>query len=165
MIAIWILLVVMGFALAVVASRQATRYSQVLALRIGVPPLVIGLTLVGIGTNLPEIANSVVASLSDHGDLNAGAAIGSVAVDVTLVLGLLPFFAGAFYLTRIDLRAVAGSIMFGLGLGLLLVLAGELSRLAPVQIPLVVALNRGEKRCAHIPLTDLLGHQLLADLF
>lgn len=129
MIVVWVLLIVVGFAFAVVASRQATKYSQVLALRIGVPPLVIGLTLVGIGTNLPEIANSIAASLSDHGDLNAGAAIGSVAVDVTLVLGLLPFFAGAFYLARIDLRAVAGSIMFGLGLGLLLVFDGELSRI------------------------------------
>lgn len=123
------LLVLVGFALAVVASRLATRYSQVLALRAGVPPLMIGLTLVGIGTNLPEIANSVTASLSDHGDLNAGAAIGSVAVDVTLVLGLLPFFAGAFYLSAIDLRAVAVSSMFALTLGLLLVLDGELSRI------------------------------------
>lgn len=129
MIAVWILLIVVGFALAVLASRQATVYSQVVALRVGVPPLVIGLTLVGIGTNLPEIANSVVASLSDHGDLNAGAAVGSVAVDVTLVLGLLPFFAGAFYLGRIDLRAVAISTMFALGLGLLLVLDGELTRI------------------------------------
>ena len=129
MIAVWLLLTVAGFALAIVASRYATVYAQVAALRVGVPPLIIGLTLVGIGTNLPEIANSVIASLSDHGDLNAGAAIGSVAVDVTLVLGLLPFFAGAFYFSRIDLRAVAISIMFALGLGLLLVLDGELSRI------------------------------------
>jgi cation:H+ antiporter len=128
-IVVWLLLVLVGFGIAVLASRQATTYSQVVALRAGVPPLVIGLTLVGIGTNLPEIANSVVASLSDHGDLNAGAAIGSVAVDVTLVLGLLPFFAGAFYLGRIDLRAVAVAILFALTLGLLLVSDGVLSRI------------------------------------
>lgn len=128
MIAVWLVFVVVGFGLAVLASRQATRYSQVLALRIGVPPLVIGLTLVGIGTNLPEIANSVSASLSGHGDLNAGAAIGSVAVDVTLVLGLLPFFAGAFYFGRLDLRAIALAIIFALALGLLLLSDGKISR-------------------------------------
>jgi Ca2+/Na+ antiporter len=84
------------------------------------------------GRNLPEIANSVGASLSDHGDLNAGAAIGSVAVDVTLVFGLPPFFAGAFYLGRIDLRSVATATMFALALGLLLVSDGELSRIDEV---------------------------------
>ena len=129
MIVVWLLMVLAGFGIAVLASRQATVYAQVVALRVGVPPLVIGLTLVGIGTNLPEIANSVAASLSDHGDLNAGAAIGSVAVDVTLVLGLLPFFAGAFYLGRIDLRAITVAIMFALALGLLLVSDGTLSRI------------------------------------
>jgi cation:H+ antiporter len=128
-IALWLLLVVVGFAVAILASRQATHYAQFLALRAGVPPLVIGLTLIGIGTNLPEIANSVAASISRHGDLNAGTAVGSVAVDLTLVLGLLPWIAGAFYLGRIDLRAVAGAIVFALLMGLLLVLDGHLSRL------------------------------------
>ncbi len=128
MIVVWLLVTVFGFAIAVVASRRATTFAQVLALRAGVPPLVIGLTIVGVGTNLPEIANSIVASLSDHGDLNAGAAIGSVAVDVTLVLGLLPFAAGAFYLGRIDLRIASVAIIAALLLGLWLIADGELSR-------------------------------------
>ncbi|MDA0353321.1 MAG: hypothetical protein O3A10_14075 [Chloroflexi bacterium] len=128
MVVVWVLFVVVGFAIAILASRQATQYAQVVALRMGVPPLIIGLTLVSIGTNLPEIANSVIASLSDHGDLNAGTAIGSVAVDLTLVLGLLPWVAGAFYLGRVDLRAISGAIIFALLLGLLLVADGELSR-------------------------------------
>lgn len=128
MIVVWLLVTVVGFAIAVVASRRATTFAQVLALRAGVPPLVIGLTIVGVGTNLPEIANSIVASFSDHGDLNAGAAIGSVAVDVTLVLGLLPFAAGAFYLGRIDLRIASVAIIAALLLGLWLISDGELSR-------------------------------------
>ena len=128
MIVVWLLVVALGLAIAVIASRHATTFAQVLALRVGVPPLVIGLTIVGVGTNLPEIANSIVASLSDHGDLNAGAAIGSVAVDVTLVLGLLPFAAGAFYLGRIDLRIASVAIIAALLLGLWLVSDGELSR-------------------------------------
>ncbi len=128
MIAVWLLVTVVGLAIAVAASRRATTFAQVLALRAGVPPLVIGLTVVGIGTNLPEIANSIVASLSDHGDLNAGAAIGSVAVDVTLVLGLLPLAAGAFYLGRIDLRIASLATIAALLFGLWLVSDGELSR-------------------------------------
>jgi len=128
MILLWLFVVVLGLAIAVLASRRATTFGQALALRAGIPPLVIGLTLVGVGTNLPEIANSVIASLSDHGDLNAGAAVGSVAVDITLVLGILPFAAGAFYLGRIDLRVASVLIIAALLLGLWLVADGELSR-------------------------------------
>jgi len=128
MIVVWLLVVAVGLAIAVLASRRATTFAQVLALRAGLPPLVIGLTVIGVGTNLPEIANSFVASFSDHGDLNAGTAIGSVAVDVTLVLGLLPFAAGAFYLGRIDLRIASAVTVAALLLGLWLISDGELSR-------------------------------------
>lgn len=59
-----------------------------------IPPFVIGITLASIGTDLPEIANSIVASVTGHGDLNVGDAIGSATVQATLVHGLLPMIAG-----------------------------------------------------------------------
>ncbi|NNC91714.1 MAG: sodium:calcium antiporter, partial [Acidimicrobiia bacterium] len=52
-------------------------------------------------TDLPEIANSIIASVSDHGDLNVGDSVGSTITQVTLVLGLLPFFVrGGFTVGR-----------------------------------------------------------------
>jgi hypothetical protein len=60
--------------------------------------------------------------------LNAGAAVGSAAVDVTLVLSLLPFAAGAFCLGRVDLRIASVAIIAALLLGLWLIADNELSR-------------------------------------
>ena len=59
------------------------------------PPFIVGMTLLAVGTDLPEIANSVVASASGHGDINVGDSVGSAATQATLVLGLLPFLGGS----------------------------------------------------------------------
>ncbi len=92
-IVVWIALVVVGMGTALVASRKAVEHASTLAFGLKVPPFLIGLTLLAIGTDLPEIANSIIASVSGHGDLNVGDSVGSTITQVTLVLGLLPFLA------------------------------------------------------------------------
>ncbi|NNC92727.1 MAG: hypothetical protein HKN80_09570, partial [Acidimicrobiia bacterium] len=100
-IVVWITAVVVGMAVAVLASRKAVDHASTLAFGLKVPPFLIGLTLLAIGTDLPEIANSIIASVSDHGDLNVGDSVGSTITQVTLVLGLLPFFVrGGFTVGR-----------------------------------------------------------------
>jgi len=91
MIAVWLVVVVVGLAVAIVASGRAVGYASDLAFGFSVPPFVIGAIVVGIGTDLPEIAHSVISALSGYGDLAAGNAIGSTITQMTLVLGLLPF--------------------------------------------------------------------------
>lgn len=59
-----------------------------MARALGVTEAVIGLTVVALGTNLPEITATVIASLRRHGDLAAGNAIGSNIFNVFSVLGL-----------------------------------------------------------------------------
>ena len=51
----------------------------------------IGMTVMAIGTDLPEIANSVISAATGHGDLNVGDSAGSALTQVTLVLGILCF--------------------------------------------------------------------------
>ncbi|MDH3539391.1 MAG: sodium:calcium antiporter [Acidimicrobiia bacterium] len=93
MVVVWIGAVLVGLGAALVASRKAVDHASTLAFGLKVPPFLIGLTLLAIGTDLPEIANSIVASVSDHGDLNVGDSVGSTITQVTLVLGLLPILA------------------------------------------------------------------------
>lgn len=95
-IALWVVAVVVGFGLSAVASSRTVTHASALAHAAGVPPFLIGITVLAVGTDLPEIANSIVASASGHGDLNVGDSVGSAATQATLVLGLLPFLAGAF---------------------------------------------------------------------
>jgi cation:H+ antiporter len=91
----WSVAVLVGFAVSVLASSRTVTYASAFARLARLPPVVVGLTLLAVGTDLPEIANSIVASASGHGDINVGDSIGSAATQATLVLGLLPFLGGA----------------------------------------------------------------------
>ena len=59
-----------------------------LSIRWGVPPLLIGATIVSLGTTLPETAVSVVAALGGRPGLALGNAVGSIICDTCLILGL-----------------------------------------------------------------------------
>lgn len=89
--ALWVAVVVVGFSITLLASSRAVNDATKLAKGSRLPPFFIGMTLLAIGTDLPEIANSIVASYTDNGDVNVGDSIGSTATQLTLVLGLLPF--------------------------------------------------------------------------
>lgn len=123
-----ILLLVGGFALAVLASARAVTHLGTLAATTSIPPFFIGVTLVALGTDLPEIANSIVSSYTGHGDLNAGDSVGSTLTQATLVLGLLPLLAGSFEVDRLRVIIVALATMVGLGLGIFLMRDSYLSR-------------------------------------
>ena len=91
MVVVWAFGVVAGLALAIWASQRALDAAVDLGTRLGLSSFVIGVTILAVGTDLPEIANSIVASARDHGDVNTGNATGSVVTQSTLVLGVLCF--------------------------------------------------------------------------
>lgn len=129
MTALWIVGGTLGLLMALAASRRAVHHASALAFGSRLPPFVIGIGLLAIGTDLPEIANSIIASLREQGDLNVSDSIGSSVTQLTLVLGLLPFAAGAFVVGRRRTRIVGSAIVMSLGLGLILVADGRLTRL------------------------------------
>lgn len=127
-VGLWIGVMVGGFALAVVASRRALSHASELVASTGLPPFVVGITLLAIGTDLPEIANSIVSSISGHGDINVGDSIGSAATQSTLVLGLLPMLGGAFVVLRRQVVGIGIVTVGTLILGAMFMGDGELSR-------------------------------------
>lgn len=106
MVALLLAAAVVGLGLAIWASRRAVDAVSQLALGFGVSPFVVGLVILSIGTDLPEIANSIVASVNGNGDINVGDSVGSAVAQLTLVLGSLPFFVGAFAVSKSRIRAV-----------------------------------------------------------
>jgi cation:H+ antiporter len=119
---------VVGFTVAVLASRVAVTGAGHLVARTSLPPFVVGITLVALGTDLPEIANSVIASLEGLGDVNVGDSIGSVVTQTTLVLGLMPLLGGALLISRRRATAVGVGIVLALVLGAVLMQDGHLAR-------------------------------------
>lgn len=82
-----------GLAALVLGSRWLVGGAIVLAEHFGVSKLVIGLTVVAVGTSLPEIATSVVAVIRGQRDLAVGNVIGSNVFNILMVLGLCGLFA------------------------------------------------------------------------
>lgn len=83
-----LLLILAGLALLGVGSNWLVSGAVALAKLFGVSDLLIGLTIVSIGTSLPELATSVMASLRGQRDMAVGNIVGSNLFNILAVLGL-----------------------------------------------------------------------------
>ena len=81
-----------GIIITVIGARILVINSVVLAERWGVSETVIGLTIVALGTSLPELATSVIASLKKHSELAWGNVIGSNIYNALFILGITALF-------------------------------------------------------------------------
>jgi cation:H+ antiporter len=127
-VALHAFLVVAGLALALVASNQAVAYARSLAAALNAPTFIVGVVLVSIGTDLPEIANSIASHLQGEGDVNVGDSVGSVLTQYTFVLGLFPFIVAALAIDREQVGLITLLTMGGLGLTTWFVSDGWLGR-------------------------------------
>lgn len=82
----WLLLGGGAAALGLGASWLVDGASR-LAIRLGISPMVVGLTVVGFGTSMPEFSVSVLAAIRGSADLSLGNAVGSNIMNLLLVLG------------------------------------------------------------------------------
>ncbi len=129
MAVVWLVLTVAGLAVAVLGSTRGVDHAAKAAMGWGIPAFAIGFTLMAIGTDLPEIANSVTASIGGHGDVNAGASLGSAAAQATIVVGLAPFLARrGTGVNRRDVLLLSGLGVSALLLGVALMADGNLGR-------------------------------------
>ena len=103
-----------GLALIIYSSIWAVKHSAILAAALGVSPLVIGVTLVSIGTDISEIFNSIISCSLGHGDINVGDSVGSSLTQLTLVFGLLPLAAGTFFVRRKDIIILGSCLILSL---------------------------------------------------
>lgn len=90
-----VLQIVGGLVLLGVGSKWLVDGAVAVATFFGVSDLVIGLTVVAIGTSLPELATSVLASLRGQRDIAVGNVVGSNIFNILVVLGLTAIFAPA----------------------------------------------------------------------
>lgn len=83
-----IILLVIGFALLVKGADWFVDGAAGIAARFGIPQLVIGLTIVAMGTSAPEAAVSITAALSGNAGITIGNIVGSNILNVLLILGV-----------------------------------------------------------------------------
>ena len=80
-----------GSFLIFLGSNLLVDNSKLIAKNLGVSPIVIGLTVIALGTSLPELVVSVLASLKDESDVVIGNVMGSNISNIALVLPLILF--------------------------------------------------------------------------
>jgi len=111
-----LLLVLVGLVLLVLAGDALVRGAVNLALRLGIPALVVGLTVVAFGTSAPELLVSVQAVLKDAPGIALGNVVGSNIANILLVLGIPAIIsvihAGDGDTRRSYVTMVAASVLF-----------------------------------------------------
>ncbi|MDM9651951.1 calcium/sodium antiporter [Pseudomonas mendocina] len=117
-----------GLVLLVAGAEVLVRGAAKLAAQFGIPPLIIGLTVVAFGTSAPETAVSVQSAFNGSGDLAIGNVIGSNIANVLLILGMTALIAPLIVsrqLIRLDVPIMIGASLLTFGLAW----DGSLSRL------------------------------------
>lgn len=84
---LFVIAILAGFILLVWGADRFVLGAGAVARNFGVPPLLIGLTIVGFATSAPEILVSTIAAIQDNSGLAIGNAIGSNIANIGLVLG------------------------------------------------------------------------------
>ncbi|MHA6492573.1 calcium/sodium antiporter [Pseudomonas borbori] len=108
-----------GLILLVAGAEVLVRGAAKLAAQFGIPPLIIGLTVVAFGTSAPETAVSVQAALDGKGDLAIGNVVGSNIANVLFILGLTALIAPLIVsrqLIRLDVPIMIGASLLTMGL-------------------------------------------------
>lgn len=83
-----LLLLVIGFVLLVKGADWFVEGSAAIARKLNIPELVIGLTIVAMGTSLPEAAVSITASLNGNAGIAVGNVAGSNIMNILIILGI-----------------------------------------------------------------------------
>jgi len=126
-----ILLILLALILLFFGAEWLVKGSASLAIRLGLTPLVVGLTVVAFGTSMPEMVVSVNATLAGQGDIAAGNVVGSNIFNIGVILGLAalicPIRVGLPIL-RLDAPLMAGVT----ALAVFLLMRQEVGRLAGI---------------------------------
>lgn len=124
-----IFMLIGGLGLIIFSSVKAVKHSAILAAALGISPLIIGVALVSIGTDISEIFNSIISCALGHGDIDVGDSVGSDLTQLTLVFGILPLVSGVFYVHRKDIIILGACEVLSLILIFTVVEKGYFTRL------------------------------------
>ncbi len=84
----FILFLVVGFALLVKGADWFVEGAAGVAVKLGIPEIIVGLTIVAMGTSAPEAAVSITSAFKGSADITIGNVVGSNIMNVAIILGL-----------------------------------------------------------------------------
>lgn len=108
-------LVILGFGAELLVSGSSR-----LSMRLGISPLIVGLTVVAFGTSAPELAVSIMSALSDHSSMAIGNVIGSNIANIGLILGVTALICPIKIEVQLVRQEIPLVIVTGIILGVML---------------------------------------------
>lgn len=158
-----------GLGLLVWSADRFVIGAAALARNLGVPPLLIGLTVVGFGTSAPEIVVSVMAALQGNPGIAVGNAVGSNIANIALILGTTALIAPL--MVQSDILRREYPLLLGISVGAyLLLLDGDLDRfdglvlLAGLVIAMWLLVQIGLHRRDNDPLVAEIEDEIPSDM-
>ena len=116
---ITLIFLTIGLISLIFGSRYAVIYAEKIAILLNISELIIGLTIIAIGTSLPELAATISAVLKKKTDMVVGNVIGSNVLNITLVVPIIGFFSSVqldqVLLSRDYTIMISATIVFMLG--------------------------------------------------
>ena len=83
-----ILLLIAGFVMLIKGADFFVDGASGIAEKFGIPEIIVGLTIVAMGTSAPEAAVSIAAALKGNGDITLGNILGSNILNILIILGI-----------------------------------------------------------------------------
>lgn len=117
------LFLVVALTLIVVGAMLLTDGSVALARRAHIPEFIVGLTVVAVGTSMPEMAVSMISAVEGYGDMAIGNVVGSNIANTLLILGVCAIFSPILF-TKSNIRR---DVPLNLGISILLLLVAATS--------------------------------------
>jgi len=95
------LLLIFGLLALIIGSNYAVVNAEKIATILNVPQVIIGLTIIAIGTSLPELAATISAIIKNKNDMVIGNVIGSNVMNIALVVPIIGMFSDATFESNI----------------------------------------------------------------
>lgn len=142
---------VLAFVLIIVGATLLTDGSVALAKRLNVPEFIVGLTIVAVGTSMPELTVSLLSALAGKGDMAIGNVVGSNTFNTLMILGVCALFSPLTFTKSNIRRDIPICILATLALLVVTLFNQDINRLEGAilllgYIVMIVFMIRAEKR-------------------
>ena len=125
-----IVFIIIGFVLLVKGADLLVKAATSIAKKFGLSEMLIGLTIVAIGTSLPEVFITITSAIDGHSNLIIGNAIGSCICNFLLVIGISSLVRPV----KFDRRIVKTHLPIGIAAMVLLLFLGNTTKLGETYV-------------------------------
>lgn len=145
------LILIASLALIIVGAMLLTDGSTALAARFRVPEFIVGLTIVAVGTSMPELTVSTISALNGESAMAIGNVVGSNIFNILATLGICAIFSPILFTKTNIRRDIPICIAASLALLVVTLINEDISRIEGVllflgYIAMIVMMIRTEKR-------------------